>query len=247
MSHYNCLLIDLDNTLLDFDAAEAAALPEAFARFEVPFNSETLAQYREINDGLWHEYEAGRIREDKLFGQRFTLLLGALGRTGAKGDGARMNDCYFEALAKQGQIVPGADEFLADVEDFVTIAVITNGSARVQASRLEASGLGAYADGIFVSEKVGISKPDKRFANLALEKLGISNRARVLVVGDSLTADVGCGRAAGLDTCWCNFGQAPDEVEPKPTYTVHGFEELKAVILEKEELDHVGEKKKYQL
>ena len=26
MAHYNCMLIDLDNTLLDFDAAEASAL-----------------------------------------------------------------------------------------------------------------------------------------------------------------------------------------------------------------------------
>lgn len=31
MAHYNCMLIDLDNTLLDFDAAEASALAATLA------------------------------------------------------------------------------------------------------------------------------------------------------------------------------------------------------------------------
>ena len=77
--------------------------------------------------------------------------------------------------------------------------------------------------------------------------MGVGNRKKVLVVGDSLAADIKCGAAAGLDTCWCNFKEQENDTGIEPTYTVRGFEELKAVILEQEELDHVGEKKKYQL
>ena len=50
-----------------------------------------------------------------------------------------------------------------------------------------------------------------------------------------------------MDTCWCNFKGEENDTKILPTHTVHGFEELKTVILEQEELDHAGEKKKYQL
>ena len=244
MSHYNCLLIDLDNTLLDFDAAEAAALRRTLPQFELPADAQTFALYHEINEGLWREYERGGIKREKMMTLRFSKLLGKLGRQGSAG---KINEFYMAQLGQQGQVLPGALDFLRDVEDYVTIGIITNGSLRTQAQRMELSGVGEFADGIFISEKMGVTKPDKRFVNIALEKLGVTVRKRVLVAGDSLTADIKCGAAAGLDTCWCNFAQKENNTEIRPTHTAHGFEEFKAVILEQEELEHVGEKKKYQL
>ncbi|MBC5580247.1 noncanonical pyrimidine nucleotidase, YjjG family [Anaerofilum sp. BX8] len=244
MAHYNCMLIDLDNTLLDFDAAEASAIAATLAHFELPGDAQTIAEYRAINEKLWREFERGSIKKERLLTLRFSKLLNHLGRQGSP---AKINDYYLGELAKGAQILPGADEFLADVEDYVTVGIITNGAQKAQMGRLEASGIGAFADGVFISEKLGVAKPDKRFVNIALEKLGVSNRKKVLVVGDSLAADIKCGAAAGLDTCWCNFREQENDTGIQPTYTVRGFEELKTVILEQEELDHVGEKKKYQL
>lgn len=244
MAHYNCILIDLDNTLLDFDAAEDAAIRQTLAHFELPADDGTVETYRQINTALWQELERGALRREKLLTLRFTKLLRRLDRQGSPG---KMNEYYISRLAQCAQPLPGALEFLADVEDYATLAVITNGNQRVQASRLMASGVGEYVDGVFISEKVGVAKPDKRFITLALERLGVANKKKVLVVGDSLSADIRCGIAAGVDTCWCNFRQLPADPKIPPTYTVRGFEELKTVILEQEELDHAGEKKKHQL
>ena len=36
MAYYTCLLLDADNTLLDFDAAERQALADTMAQFELP-------------------------------------------------------------------------------------------------------------------------------------------------------------------------------------------------------------------
>ena len=36
MAYYTCLLLDVDNTLLDFDAAERQALTETLIRYDLP-------------------------------------------------------------------------------------------------------------------------------------------------------------------------------------------------------------------
>lgn len=245
MARYHCILIDLDNTLLDFEAAEAAALATTLGHFNLPAGEEATTRYHEINAGLWAQFEKGEVRKEQLQVQRFAKLLAVLGK---QGNPAQINDYYLAQLAQNGQILPGADEFLRDVEDYVTIGIVTNGMQKAQAGRLAASGIGEFADGVFISEKLGVAKPDKRFVNIALDKLGITNRSRVLVIGDSISADIRCGQAAGLDTCWFNFkGLAQDDGGSGPTYTVRGFEELKTVILEQEELDHVGEKKRHSV
>ena len=50
---YRFLLFDLDNTLLDFDANEAQALPRVFAAHGVTLTPEIRAVYDAINHGLW--------------------------------------------------------------------------------------------------------------------------------------------------------------------------------------------------
>ena len=43
MAYYNCLLFDVDDTLLDFGAAERAALGEMLEHFQLPADEETIA------------------------------------------------------------------------------------------------------------------------------------------------------------------------------------------------------------
>lgn len=243
MAYYNCLMIDLDDTLLDFGQAEQQALEKTFAQFEFPYTPENVAEYQTINRALWKDLEAGRVKKDVLFTVRWKKLLAHLGRLG---NAAKINDFYLARLGEGAFPLPGALEFLQAVEDYATVAIITNGAEKTQKSRLVASGVANYADGIFISEKMGIHKPDKRFLNLALERLGVANREKVLVIGDSLSADVKCGVDAGLATCWCNFKEEENTSGLLPTHTVKGFEELKRVILTPEELEQDGNEKAHK-
>ena len=77
---------------------------------------------------------------------------------------------------------------------------------------------------------MGCQKPQRRFFDSALKNLGISNRSKVLVIGDSLAADIRGGIDAGLDTCWFNPTGAENATEWQPTYTVQGYEQLKPII-----------------
>lgn len=237
MANYNCLMIDLDDTLLDFGATEAQALEKTFAEFEFPYTDENITAYKEINAELWLGMEQGKVKKDAVLVGRWKKFLAHLGRLG---NANKISDFYLNMLGQGAFPLPGALEFLADVEDFATIAIITNGVEKAQKSRLVNSHVMDYADGIFISEKMGITKPDKRFVNIALERLGVTNRKKVLVIGDSLSADIKCGIDAGLDTCWCNFSDQENNSGLQPTYMARGFEELKRIILTEEEIENVG-------
>lgn len=95
-------------------------------------------------------------------------------------------------------------------------------------------------DEVFVSEEVGVEKPNRRFFEHAIKTLGIEHREKILVVGDSLTADIRGGQNAGLATCWCNFDGQPEPTENKPTYVIHNWQELYSIVMEEEELQNVG-------
>ncbi len=53
MAFYYCLLLDVDGTLLDFNASEDAALRETLAHFSLPQTEEAVEAYHNINNALW--------------------------------------------------------------------------------------------------------------------------------------------------------------------------------------------------
>lgn len=239
MAYYNCLLLDVDGTLLDFEAAEHKAFMETMEHFGLSATSETLEVYLEINKALWSALEKGQVKRDKLVVQRFARLLEALG---AQGDAVEMNRWYLDQLGTHADVMPGALEAVAELAEVATLAVVSNGVEHVQLSRLKGSGLDRYMDGVFVSERVGVEKPGRRMFETALRQLGIENRERVLVVGDSLTADIQGGKNAGLATCWCDFERREGTPEPAPTHTIHTWQELYGIVMEPDELENVGVK-----
>ncbi len=230
---YNCLLLDVDGTLLDFAAAEHEAISATLHKFGLPDDEDAIARYSAINAALWAKLERGEIKKDKLVVRRFSQLLEDLGK---KGDAIRINNEYMTRLAAAGVARPGAKEILEELAEFCTLAVASNGSYKVQMNRLEKSGLLPYFDDVFVSDKLGAVKPSPKFFETALRHLGVSNREKVLVVGDSLTADIKGGQNARLATCWCNFAGEENTTGIRPSYTVLDYAQLKLVAVGEEEL-----------
>ncbi len=241
-SRYNCLLFDVDGTLLDFNEAEREAIVGTLGKFGLPADDDVAARFSAINAELWAQLEKGEIKKDRLVVQRFKTLLAELS---AAGDAVRMNSEYMTRLSEAAPMMPGADEMLAELAEFATLAVATNAVQRVQLNRLEKSGLLPYFDEVFVSERLGVSKPAPAFFTLALQRLGIVNKSRVLVVGDSLSADIKGGQNAGLHTCWYNPGALPlpAGVRP-PTHTVNSYPQLILTAVGEEALKHARDREK---
>lgn len=240
-ANYNCLLLDVDGTLLDFAASERESIMATLSAFGLPDDEDTAARFSQINAALWAKLEQGEIKKDKLVVRRFEELLQTLG---AKGDAIRMNNDYLTRLSGAATMYPGADELLAELAEFATLAVASNGTWKVQQTRLAKCGLLPYFDDVFVSEKLGVTKPSARFFELALKKLGVKNRGKVLMVGDSLAADIQGGINAKLDTCWCNFTGAENQSHIRPTHIVTNYSQLKLVAVGEEELQRAATREK---
>ena len=206
MANYTCLLLDVDNTLLDFNAAERAAVGITLGHYGMPDGPEALETYHQINRQLWDSLAKGELNRSKLF----------------------------------ADLMPGALTALEELGEVATLAIVSNGAAQVQESRIAASGIGRFMDGVYISEKVGAAKPSPKLLDYAIRDLGLTNRSRVLMVGDDLLADIKGGINAGIDTCWVNFANEENKTGIQPKYTVHSYEELYRVVMEPEELENVG-------
>ena len=246
MAKYYCILFDADNTLLDFDAAESKALADTLRNYGIEPDAETVQTYRTINGELWRQLEKGQIRRDKLMAERFTRFLKAVN---AAGSGAEMNQYYLDQLSTHPDLAaPNVLDVMKELAEVATLAVVTNGFDRVQSRRVAESGLKEFVEEVFVSEKLDSEKPNRKIFDTALRSLGVENRERVLMVGDSLTSDIQGGINAGLDTCWYNPNHAENPGKVCPTYEISKLEELYQLVMEPEELANVGLKnRRHQL
>lgn len=73
------VLFDLDDTLLDFHKAEAAAIKKTFSHIGIPTDDGTVARYSEINASQWRRLEKGEISREQVLLERFDILFDELG------------------------------------------------------------------------------------------------------------------------------------------------------------------------
>ena len=78
MAIYTCVLLDVDNTLLDFDAAERQALTAMLAEYELPHDEAACEVYHKVNRGLWDDLAKGKLNKQKLFQVRFSRCMQAM-------------------------------------------------------------------------------------------------------------------------------------------------------------------------
>lgn len=235
MNRYQWILFDADGTLFDYEQAEANALEGTFRDLTFTFSPQHAAAYQRINHQIWLDFEAGQISALDLRVQRFERLFEAMR---ISGDPRAFSARYLLNLSQQAGLVPGAHELVADLAISHHLAIITNGLSDVQRPRLARSSIQPYFSGVFISEEMGVSKPDPAYFAAVLAALASHatppDRSNVLVVGDSLSSDIHGGRNFGLATCWFNpTGKTPNPSIPPeflPDFEIRKLEELYQIL-----------------
>lgn len=207
------ILLDADETILDFVRSSKESLSAAMREAKLPYDEADFAVYKRINDTIWREYERGEITKARLSVGRFARFFA---EKGIDGDPALLNALYFSKLCRTGYLLDGAAEFLARLKERGRVFLITNGTPAAQYGRLDALGIRSLFDGIFVSDEIGFAKPDPRFFGYVLSAAGAA-REDCIVIGDSLTSDIAGANAAGIYSVWYApqgepLGAAPDAV-----------------------------------
>ena len=73
------LLLDLDDTILDFHKAERIALSKTIRSFGAEPTEALLNRYHEINKWHWEQLELGKMTRDQVLVNRFGALFQELG------------------------------------------------------------------------------------------------------------------------------------------------------------------------
>ena len=108
--------------------------------------------------------------------------------------------------------------------------VVSNGTVVAQEKKLRLSGLGELMDGIFLSEALGVEKPNVEFFERMFETIGPVEKDQVLIVGDSLTSDIRGGNNAGIQTCWYNPDHKKRYADVKIDYEIADLHEIYDII-----------------
>ncbi|MBM7564891.1 YjjG family noncanonical pyrimidine nucleotidase [Paenibacillus sacheonensis] len=221
---YDILLFDLDDTLLDFGANEAASLNKLFEQQGYTFTEEIFSHYNTVNKRLWADYEKGTIVLDEVLNARFAATMLRLGQTV---DGIAWENSYRELLGSGEQLpIEGAMEVVRRLSASHRLFVITNGITDTQIKRLKQSGLHDFFEDIFDSQSIGYQKPSPHFFDYVTSHIPEFSRNAALIIGDSLTTDIQGGLLSGIDTCWVNRDSRPGSDDIPSTYTIRSLTEL---------------------
>ncbi|MBM3945417.1 MAG: HAD family hydrolase, partial [SAR202 cluster bacterium] len=129
---------------------------------------------------------------------------------------------------KHVELFPGAVDALVRLRDEgVRLAMITNGAADMQRSKIERLGLARYFDHVQVEGEFGMGKPEPEVYRHALGKLGVKPE-NAWMAGDNIELDVGAPQKLGVHGIWVDhrLNGLPEGSSVRPDRIVQRIAEL---------------------
>ena len=221
------VLMDIDDTLLDFGKCAEQAMRIGFAERGFPFDDSTYAVFTRINDVLWQQIERGELTTQQLFEFRWNRIFEALG---IEADGAAFEQRFLDLLYETVIPVDGAAEICRYLKGKYILCAASNAFHDQQLNRLKMAGLLPFFDHVFVSESLGYRKPETAFFDACRAFLPGVAADECVMIGDSLTADISGGKAAGMKTIWYNHTRRPVPEHCEADQIVESLPELKNLL-----------------
>ncbi len=207
MGKIKVLLWDIDGTVLNFLAAERAAIRTGFSRLGMgQCTDEMLADYSQINVGYWKRLELGEMTKPEILVARFRDFFEKYGLD--VGLAETFNKNYQVDLGDTVCFNDNSFELLNALSSKYHQYAVTNGTAVAQHKKLSASGLDNVLSRAYISDEIGVEKPNREFFDFVIsdieKELGTLEKDEIMIIGDSLSSDITGGNNAGIVTCWYN-------------------------------------------
>ena len=221
------IFIDVDNTLLSFDEYVKQTMEQGFAHFGLrAYEPWMYDKFTQVNNGLWRQIEDATLTFAELTKIRWNRVFEALD---IEFDGPVFEKYFRGALYDSAIPEEGAYELLAALKDDYLLYAASNGPYEQQLHRLEIAGMRDAFDDVFISEKVGASKPSEKFFNYAFAKINAGREQQItpqgcMMIGDSLTSDIRGGQMYGMQTCL--YRRSEDMVIPEGVLVADSLQEV---------------------
>lgn len=227
------VLWDIDGTLLDFGQAENYAMKKCFDILGMGVcTDEMVERYAVINNKYWERLERNEITKQEVLVGRFREFFETEGLSIEKA--VPFNKEYQMRL---GDKVFFKDDSALLVKELkgrkIAQYAVTNGTLEAQRRKLAASGLDQLFDGVFISDEIGIEKPNIGFFKHVFDSIPNAKtieKNEIMIVGDSLTSDIQGGNNAGIVCCWYNPRGVKNTKGLRIDYEIKNLNELKEIL-----------------
>lgn len=224
---FQFLLLDLDDTILDFHKAEHTAIRKTLREFGIDPTDTVCELYRKINLAHWKALEKKLITRHRLMTSRFEQLFAQIG---VDSDPVKCGERYMNNLGQEHDFLPGALDAVVALSKKYKLYLASNGTTNVQVQRIADAKIAPYFQDIFISEQMGADKPDKRFFDASFARIPQFDPTKAMIIGDSLSSDIQGGINAGIATCWINPKKKSAPEGMKPDFQLESITQLEALL-----------------
>ena len=224
---FEFLFLDLDDTILDFKKAEHIAIGKTLSQFGLEPTPEVCSLYSRINREHWERLERKELVREQVLTGRFEVLFRQMG---IQVDPVQVARTYEANLGVGHYFLPGAEEAVKSLHKKYRLFLASNGTAKVQAGRLDSSGIRPYFEKIFISQEVGVNKPALEYFTRCFQQIPGFDPEKAMIVGDSLTSDILGGINAGIATCWVNPTGKTGREDIKADYEIPALSALENLL-----------------
>ncbi|WP_327692593.1 HAD family hydrolase [Streptomyces sp. NBC_00459] len=196
------LMLDLDNTLVDRDAAFRDATAAFLAEHALPESDIEWLMSTDASGYTSREALATAVAERYGASLRETAIRVFLDRGAA--DRVVLAEATRNALSK------------ATTEGW-SCMIVTNGRTVQQEAKIRNTGLDRLVHGWTISEEVGHKKPDPAIFKAAATAVGASLQ-EAWIIGDSPQADIAGAHRLDVSSVWVSGGRPWTEAAYRPTH-----------------------------
>lgn len=230
---YKYLLWDIDGTVLDFEHSEREGIKQTWRESGWgELTDADVSRYSAINAVYWQMLERNEIGKRELLVRRFEDFFKEMGAP--VNEAERFNARYQFLLGEIYAFCDDSKTVLEALKGRYVLAAVSNGTKEAQYAKLKNTGLDRVFDHVFISDELGIEKPNAGFFDIAFEKMGVTDRENALIIGDSLTSDIQGGINAGIDTCLYNPARKANTTGISPVYEISDLRMIEKRVLKDE-------------
>jgi len=197
------ILLDIDDTLYDYDKAHMPALREAldFAARKLSLSGELLNQKFSLAREQIHRElaETAACHNRLLYFQRTLELVNKKAASYA----LPIYECYWDHFLTNMHPHEQVYEFFDSVRS-KRICIVTDLTAQIQYRKIKQLRIAEFIDFIVTSEEAGKEKPHPYIFFLAVNKLNLPLN-RLCMIGDSLSKDIQGANQLGIHSFWLNL------------------------------------------
>ncbi|CAM4212992.1 HAD-IA family hydrolase [Bacillus albus] len=217
------MLFDLDDTLLDRDKAVdnffLLVLEKCYEDVSDTVKNTMLQKFKEYDKREYGISDKTIVLESLFdeFAPKYRLPHNYI------------QDFWNENFPKCFSIDQNTIHFLNQIKKQFKVGIITNGSTQRQKAKIINTNLNNYFDTIIISEEVGLSKPDKRIFELALNKLN-AQPENTLFVGDDLEKDIAGPQNVNIKGVWFNPQKIKNTTQIQPYAEINTLDSLLSYV-----------------